>query len=337
MSCINEKPEDDFFKARWTKVWNFSDKRVLFCKDCISKLLTEYTNRYGEQTALMICCALLDIPFYATLYKSISENNTFFNIGLYCRQLNCGQYQYQNFSNSLVNGECSKTEQQIKEEIETRWSKADKQNMAFAISTVGYDPFDNCGMTDNDRKYCFNMLARYCDCTGIKQDGHKIQSVVQITQAQLQCRKIDEMINTELLTTAPDEKKIKELTGTKKLLLDSIAKIAQDNNLASAYNKNSDSGNSTLTEKLKELEENDYQEIKVNLFDIKTCGAIKQIMDISNQSILDQLTLTEDEKLKMIAEQKEKLDEINSSLEIFEEENRMLKNKILDLENKKRK
>lgn len=332
MTCGKTKKESDFFKSQWTKVWIISGKRVLFCKDCVDKLMDEYTKRYGEETALMICCALLDIPFNSITYHSIIENNSIFNVGLYIRILNGRQWQYKNFSYSIVDGQLSKTENEIKEEIQSRWSKTDKQNMNYALSVVGYDPFDNCNMTDGDRKYCFNILAGYCDSEGIKEDGHKIQSVVQITQLQLQCRKIDEFVNAELLGTYPDDGRIKQLTTTKKQLLDSISKLAQDNNLSSAYNKSSEKGSNTLSEKMKQIEKDGYEAIKVNLFDIKTCGAIKQIADISNQSILDQLTLDANDYTQMIKEQRELIEKYRQSSEEFEEENRMLKNKLADIE-----
>lgn len=334
--CLKNKKENNFFKSQWTKIWNYSNKRVLICKDCIDNLMNEYSNRYGEETALKICCAILDIPFYAATYKSIIENNSIFNIGLYIRILNGRQFQYKTFLNSIVDGELFKSEQEIKEEIETKWSKSDKQNMNFAISVVGYDPFDNCGMTDSDRKYCFNILAGYCDSEGIKEDGHKIQSVVQITQSQLQCRKLDEFINAELLSVHPDENRIKNLTATKKQLLDSIAKIAQDNNLSSAYNKNSSKGANTLSEKMKEMALDGYEAIKVNLFDIQTCSAIKQISDISTQSILEQLNLHSDETQKINVELIETNNKLRSTNNELEEENRMLKNKIVDIELKKK-
>ena len=336
MCCLEKKNEDDFFKSQWTKMWTFSNKRVLFCKDCISKLMTEYSNRYGEQTALMICCALLDIPFYATTYKSIIQNNAIFNVGLYTRLLNGRQYQYKTFLNSIVEKQLTKSDEEVKEEIESRWSKSDKQNMNFVISTVGYDPFDNCGMTDNDRKYCFNILAGYCDSDGIKEDGHKIQSVVQITQSQLQCRKLDEFINAELLSNHPDETRIKNLTTTKKQLLDSIAKIAQDNNLSSAYNDNSKKGANTLSSKMKEMYQSDFEQIKVNLFDIKTAEAMKQIADLSNQSIMEQLSFDSNDYTDMIKEQREMILKYENKQSEIEEENRILKNKIQELENKKK-
>lgn len=332
--CGVSKTEDNFYKSQWTKVWNMSDKHVLFCKECMDKLMTEYSNRYGEQTALAICLALLDMPFYPTTYKSVINNNSIFNIGLYIRLLNGRQWQYKSFANSIVENQLSKTDDEVKEEIESKWSKADKQNMNFAISVVGYDPFDNCGMTDNDRRYCFNILAGYCDSEGIQDDGHKIQSVVQITQSQLQCRKLDEFINAELLSIHPDDKRVKELTATKKSLLDSVTKIAQDNNLSSAYNKASKQGANTLSDKMKELTKNGYEDIKVNLFDINTSVAMKQIADLSNESIMRQLDFDTNDYKDMVKDSRELYQQTKEKLDYLEEENRILKNKLSDIENK---
>lgn len=76
--CGKSKSETEFFTSKWSKVWNDTDKKVLFCKDCVQALMDEYTPRYGEKTALIICCALLDVPFYGMLYQSIINNNSFF-------------------------------------------------------------------------------------------------------------------------------------------------------------------------------------------------------------------------------------------------------------------
>lgn len=299
--------------------------------------MKEYTNRYGEQTALAICLALLDLPFYPSTYKSIINNNAIFNIGLYIRILNGRQWQYKTFANSIVDNQLSKTDDEIKEELEAKWSKSDKQNMNFVISVIGYDPFENCGMTDNDRKYCYNILAGYCDSDGIQEDGHKIQSVIQITQSQLQCRKIDEMINAELLKTRPDDKRIKELTATKKQLLDSIAKIAQDNNLSSAYNANSNQGANTLSYKMKEMLRNGFDDVEVNLFDIKTAESMKQIADLSNRSIMEQLALDANEYTEMIKEQREMIINFQEENDRLKEENRILQNQIIEMKKKQNK
>ena len=128
------------------------------------------------------------------------------------------QYQNSTFINTLASKELDKTSKEVKDEMESRWSKKDRQNMEYSISTIGYDPFEDINMTQNDRKYCFNILAGYLDIEGIREDGHKMQSVVQIAQMQLQCKKLDELINQELLNIQVDESKVKNLTATKKAI-----------------------------------------------------------------------------------------------------------------------
>lgn len=317
-------------------MWNLSERRVLFCKDCVDKLMQEYTQRYGEQRALIILLAILDMPYWGATYKGIIENNNIFNVGLYIRMLNGRQYQYQTFANTIVSDELLKSDGEVREEREAKWSKSDKQNRAFVTSVVGYDPFENSGMSEEDRKYCFNILAGYCDADGIREDGHKIQSVIQITQLQLQCRKLDEFINQELLGTHPDDNRIKTLSGTKKTLLDSIAKIAQDNNLSSAYNKSSAAGRNTLSVKMKEMESDGFDEIRVNLFDINTSEAMKQIADLSNRSIMEQLTWDANDYTEMIKEQREMIQRLQSELASNNDELRIVKNKLIDYEAKKK-
>ncbi len=334
--CGEEKVESNFFSSKWSKVWNITDHKVLFCKDCIQKLFDEFKNRFDEFTALKICCHYLDVPVYREMYDSIVQNNNFFNVGLYLRQMNLGQFQYKGFEVSMVNGELGKTEDEAKEEREAKWSRADKQNMNYCISVCGYDPFENCGMTDLDRKYCFNILAGYCDSQGVSEDGHKVQSVIQITNSQLQCRKIDEFINAELMSQSPDENRIKNLSTTKKQLLDAIAKIAQDNNISSAYNQNSSRGANTLSSKMKEIADNGFESIYVNCFDIETCEAMEQIARISNRAIMNELNLDGSDYSDMVKEQRDMITNLDTKYKALEEENRVLKNRIIDLEAKKK-
>ena len=219
---------------------------------------------------------------------------------------------------------------------DVKWTKKDKQNMKYVISVVGYDPFEDFNLSEYDKKYCFNILAGYCDADGITEDGHKIQCVIQLTNLYCQCRKIDESINLELSKNDVDETKISKLTSSKSSILSSIATIAKDNNIASNYNKNSGQGKNTLTSKMKEIVADGFENMKVNLFDIDTSACMKQIADLSNQSIMEQLTFDSNEYTEMIKEQREMLIKLQNENERLEEENRILKNKVEDLENRKR-
>jgi hypothetical protein len=322
-----------FYKSLYSNVWHNNDSYVLFCKDCIAKIMRKYTRDYSELDALRVCCALLDVPCYSRLYLSMRSRGTF-SLGKYLSAIQLPQYVHQNFATTLLARETQKQNEEAKNNDKSaKWSLSDKRNMKFAISIVGYDPFDGCNLTDEDRKYCFNILAAYCDTEGIKEDGHKIQSVIQITQSQLQCRKLDEMINDELLHRMPDEQKIKVLTATKKTLLDSINKMAKDNNISSNYSNHSDKGQNTLSYKMRQLTQDGYEDIKVNVFDIETCSAMKQVADLSNQSILEKLNLDDNELKQMLKEQRETLTQYYDKANQLEEDNRKLKNEITQIKN----
>lgn len=223
-------------------------------------------------------------------------------------------------------------EPNIKKEI--IWSEKDVQNMNYVISMIGHDPFEEVSLSDSDKKYCFNILSGYCDTEGITDDGNKLQGVIEISMMYCQCKKITEAMNIELSKKDVDDAKIGKLTTAKSSLLSSISTIAKDNNIASNYNKNSKQGQSSLTSKMKEMSENGFKEIEVNLFDIKTAEAFKQIDKISNENISNQLTLDSNEYGEIIKEQREMIDALTSELELIKEENRNLKNKIVDLENR---
>lgn len=223
-----------------------------------------------------------------------------------------------------------------KSDGDAKWTKEDKQNMKYVISKLGYDPFESVGLDDFDRKYCFNLLSGYFDTPGILEDGHKKQCVIEITMSYCQCRKITEELNLELSREDSNEKKISSLTSAKSSLLSSIATIAKDNNISSNYNKNSSQGQDSISSMMKEMEKNGFEEIRVNLFDIKTSEAFKQIDAISNENIANQLTLDANEYSDIVKEQREMIKNFESELEQLKEENRNLKNKVIDLESKKR-
>ena len=74
----------------------------------------------------------------------------------------------------------------------------------------------------------------------------------------------------------------------------------------------------------------------MNLFDINKSAAMKQIADLSNQSIMEQLTWDANDYTKMIKEQREKITEQQEKIDSTSEENRILKNKLAILEAKKK-
>ena len=317
-------------------MWKQSDGLATICRDCVGKIHREYIDTYkDEEKAIKCLCALLDWPYVATLYFSNLGDDGVLDLAGYYRQIQMKQYQERNFETSLADGELGKDTESIRDWRASKWTKKDTQNMNYSISVIGYDPFDADEITDEDRKYCFNMLAGYCDSDGVRDDSSKIQAIIQITQLHLQCRKIDKVINEELMLKMPNETKLRALSETKGKFLNSISTIVKDNGLSANYNDSNRVGKNTLSMKMKEIAEVGFEKIRTNLFDIHTAEAMRRVADISNRSILDQLSLDDSDYVDMIKEQREMLQAKIDQCEELEEENRCLKNKISELESYK--
>ena len=373
-SCGRELPLSTGFYSSKSQLFAI-DGKINICKECfISNALNEETGEIDELKFKNLL-RRTDFPYYRDNLQSatfqyakehghVSEDDVKYHgadiIKLYMKNVNSlRQLSTKSFEDSekdcfiqkrstvlknanadikmLNNIQKQKSTATSDEESEDiKWTKKDKQNMKYVISTIGYDPYEDVGLSDADRKYCYNILSGYCDTDGISEDGHKMQGVIEMTMLYCQCKKITEAMNVELAKEDVDDAKVSKLTSSKSSLLSSIATIAKDNNISSNYNKNSSQGQDSISSMMKEMEKNGFEEIKVNLFDIKTSEAFKQIDAISNENIANQLTLDASEYSDMVKEQREMIKNFESELEQLKEENRNLKNKVIDLENKKR-
>ena len=373
-SCGKELPLKTGFYTSKSPLFAI-DKKINICKDCfITNALNNDTGEIDE-IKFKNLLRKTDFPYYRDNLQSavnqyakehgyVSEDDVKYHgtdiVKLYMKNINSlRQLSNKSFEDSEKDGFIQKRSSVLKnvnddikmlddkqgatekkttniKSEDTKWTKKDKQNMKYVISAIGYDPYDDVGLSDLDKKYCYNILSGYCDTDGISEDGHKMQCVIEMSMLYCQCKKITEAMNEELNSKYRDDQKIQRLTNSKASLLSSIAQIAKDNNISSNYNKNSKQGRNSLTSKMKEMEENGFQEITVNLFDIKTSEAFKQIDEISNNNISNQLTLDNNEYSEIVKEQREMIQKYDLELETLKEENRILKNKIIDLENKKR-
>jgi len=370
--CHKEKPLTDFYISK-SPLFSL-DERVPLCKECVIENSLNEDGVINE-IELNRILRKIDKPYYKDLIESatgrfikehsyVDETEVPYHgkeiLQAYFTLVAMRQDRDKSYDDSEKDGfihKTSNTSQSVKKQIakkyadinntisdeevikntsEVKWSKKDKQNMNYAISTIGYDPFEDVGLNDCDRKYCFNILSGYLDTEGISEDGHKLKSVIEMTMLYCQCRRITEEMNLELSKSSVDDVKLSKLTSSKSSMLSSIATIAKDNNISAQYNKNSKQGQNSLTAKMKEMAEHDFAEIEVNLFDIKTAEAFKQIDEISNTNIANQLTLDAAEYSDIIKEQREMIQKYDSDIESLKEENRILKNKIIDFENKKR-
>jgi hypothetical protein len=215
-------------------------------------------------------------------------------------------------------------EQETAKKRRPRMSEADKQNMKDVIKILGYDPFEL--EAEQDQKYLYNKLIDYLDDSTI-EDNFKLPVVIEIVKGFSQVERINQLITQiyESEDAIEKGKEIKELMSTRTNALGSILSMAKDNGISANYSRNKSKGAGTLSGILKDLLNKDFSEAHVNLFDIETSEGIKQVADISNRSISDQLKWDENSYTEMLVEQRKIINEVSM-------ENIELKEKVRLLE-----
>ena len=191
------------------------------------------------------------------------------------------------------------------------------------------DPFEAFGYEDADYRAAFNITAKYLEDESILQDAHKMQSLVTMVATILQSNKVETLLTYQYRNIKPDTNEIRTLTATKKDLQATISKLAEDNNISSKYQKENKSAQNHLTSKMKEMATAEYWEAKPNMFDVRTSAAMRQMMDISHQSILSQLELADSDYANMVKEQREMIKNLQDKCDRLEEENRNLTNRYI--------
>ena len=73
LNCLGDIRESEFYTS-WSK---FTDGKVQYCKNCVSKIYEYYLKETGsDKTALYFTLMKLDIPFIEEVYNSIAEKKT---------------------------------------------------------------------------------------------------------------------------------------------------------------------------------------------------------------------------------------------------------------------
>ena len=207
-SCGRELPLSTGFYSSKSPLFA-SDKKINICKECfISNSLNQETLEIDE-VKFKNMLRRTDFPYYKDNLQSaanqyakehghVADEDIKYHGGdiikLYMKNVNSlRQLSSKTFEDSEKDGflqkrssvmrnhsgnvimisnssdEESSSNTDINKE-DVKWSKKDKQNMKYVISTIGYDPLEDLGMSEYDKKYCFNILSGYCDTPGISED-----------------------------------------------------------------------------------------------------------------------------------------------------------------------
>lgn len=317
-----------------------------FCKLCVEKIARNYNEQrgqYGEVTKMSLCEALerIDSPYLETLWES--SYNEVHDPGLkqpktnvwsaYIKNVRLPQYNGMRWrdgdlfkkGNEEVHSDTTTLpqNQEVLEECE--------KNRKDVVRLIGYDPFDKEAAEDKPLLYA--QLIGYIDGDGNNDDMTRILDCIEIVRGYLQLQKINDMSAKAFATLAKTGQsgEIKNYMDTKKKLADVISQLAEQSCISQKHNKNSKKGENTWTGKIKMLKDLNLREAETNGFDIGTCRGMQQVLEISDASIMKQLALDESEWSDMVAEQRQKIVDLQSQRDIYREINRILLRENIDL------
>ena len=205
------------------------------CKECSEKIARNYnekTGKFGEVTLSSLKNALcyLDKPFLEVLYnasynevhdESLVQPKT--NLwSAYIVNVQMPQYRAMRWRDSDIFQDSSTTadsENKIADTMTPEVIDEYKTNKKDIIRLIGYDPFANYP-AEQDLPVLYAQLISFID-EETKNDGMKMNAVIQIVQAFNQIQKLNDAIN-EL---AADTKKLNSNNGTIKQHADTISKL----------------------------------------------------------------------------------------------------------------
>ena len=343
--CCGEKKKKTLF---YTSTDPFNGVGITpFCKLCIEKIARNYNERsgiYGEVTKTSLCEALerIDSPYLESVWES--SYNEVHNPDLKKPKTNIWSAYIKNIRMPHHNGlrwrdgdifhnnsQSPSSKSSVNTEANSETLDSLEQNRKDVIRLIGYDPFEK--EAPEDQPLLYAQLIGYIDGDGNNDDMTRILDCIEIVRGYLQLQKINDMSARAFATLAKTGQsgEIKNYMDTKKKLADVISQLAEQSCISQKHNKNTKKGENTWTGKIKMLKDLNLREAENNGFDIGTCRGMQQVLEISDSSIMKQLALDESEWSDMVAEQRQKIVDLQSQRDIYKEINRILLRENIDL------
>jgi hypothetical protein len=333
--------EKNFYNSNSQTHHNF--EKLPVCKHCADRQYQKYYSKYEDsKLAIFYTCRKFDIYYDTSVYDGALNHSAAQGWSVfpsYMKQLN-------SFGKANSYGSCfdessefldrvfiKSAESEVKKKVkEDEVKNPNEQNKSDVIRMLGYDPFE--AEDEDEKPMMYNKIIDFLDESTL-DDGFKVLAIVEIVKGFNQIEKINRAINKlDGESASIKASEIKSLMTTKSSMMNAILAMAKDNGISVNHSTNKSKGAGTLSGIIKTLQEKDIRESDVNLFDIETLGGIKQVADISNQSILDQLSFDENSYTEMIKDQIVLIEEYRSKFEKTEEELRLLKIKMSKLTDK---
>ncbi len=350
--CNTHKARDKFYVS--TDPLNKSGITPI-CKDCARKIALKIGKDKVEHTpdkeSVIEAMRYLNKPFYSKLWDaSVQESENLASGKVrsngylsYVKNVAMGQYNGATFKDSdiftsAVTIQDSSKEKPTEEQLIETHAGLDTydsflKNKNDVIRLLSYDPFEKEDIID--QPFLYSQLLGILDSSeDANEDMMRTSSAISIVRGFLQQSKIDDTVAklmSDISNIERNSATIKSLQESKGKITSVITSLAQDSCISLKHNKNAKKGENTWTGKIKKIKELNLREGEVNGFDLETCKAMRQVMDLSNASIMKTLALDESEWSDMVAEQRKKIVDLQIDLDKYIEISRILLRENLDI------
>lgn len=283
-----------------------SGRKSFLCKDCTRALykmiLTECEGDHLE--ALFQLCATNDWYYDDLLAQSITAELALDDVMpdrylevIFNNEEHKGKTFYKQLSRPYF------VKMSSFKESEDELTEEDKQNRNDIKKAFGYDPFETKPISQKSMLY--RSLNQMVDPT-LNNDLVRQRAAIEIVTNYEEIDRLDVAIAKLSLTPDDIVKNAKDLETLRKMKSDvnkNISMLCKDHGLSAKYANSKSRGAGTLSGIMRDMEDNDYDEGVVNLYDIETSTSIQQCSDISAKSISTQLKLSESDYAEIVEEQ----------------------------------
>lgn len=350
--CLKEKKRTEFYVSTNPLVMSGI---TFVCKDCIRKIALDWDdnrNEFGACTkkTVMEALEIIDRPFLSNLWDSsytewVNQEEQVRRTTIwdaYIKNVSMPQYRGMRWRDGDIFNTFVEDAKQVaalemgnteaaqtllnSQEVDNEFTK----NRKDVIRLLGYDPFE--GEKLEDQPLLYSQLIGYLDAGGDGNDDMmRTSSAITIVRGFLQQAKLDDKLAKVMANTNANASEMKTLLDAKKNISATISQLAEQSCLSLKHNKNASKGENTWTGKIKKIKELNLREGEVNGFDLMTCRGMQQVMDLSNASILKQLSLDESEYSDIVAEQRKLVTQLSTERDSYKEITRILLRENLDL------
>ena len=349
--CDTHKAKDKFYVS--TDPMNKSGLTPI-CKDCARKIALRVKNgkeQEPDKKSIQLTLRYLNKPFLEKVWDSsiqevenLASGRVKSNVWTaYARQIAMPNYVGMTYfdSDHFVKDkqETKNTKESITEEelienhvgLDTYDSYI--KNKEDVIRLLNYDPFEKEDIAD--QPFLYSQLLGLLDSSeDANEDMMRTSSAISIVRGFLQQSKIDDTVSklmSDISKIESNSATIKSLQESKAKITSVITSLAQDSCISLKHNKNAKKGENTWTGKIKKIKSLNLRSGEVNGFDIDTCRGMQQVQEISDASIMKQLSLDESEWSDMVAEMRVVNTGLRREKDAYQEINRILLRENIDL------